>query len=455
MYRPARRHSGARSGCVGDRRRSELRSRRQDAAQRRMGFAGRRGSAPTEGHQRRRGPGRLRHRAAAAVGGGAHRGSGLPVQRPYRLVGHGRRSAGALPLQRTRSPSGLCRQLLRHQGIPDGELCPLHTHFRHAWQRRHVARQAGDDVPHGRLHDGHQEGDDHQTGCRSRGQELESFCAASDDRRRQDRRTGRAHQRRRTLQRTGVQRPGKGHSIPPQPPHGRDHPGAAVLGQGGWYSGELFAEVRSPDGYADGEPLAERQRRRSHGNDLHPGPQGDRHWCGRPRGEPAVPQHVLPGVERARLRVERLGAARTPRPGRQRHHCRHADRRQPRGDAAESRLRQHVPFSGRAGHARFLHRHASGPPDVPVPGIHWHSPWQRFLPALDRGQPGWQTVLQRTACHQKAGRRRLSCGTRQGPAEAGTPTRAAGLAQCERREHPRDLCRAQQHSRRPGDERRL
>ena len=57
------------------------------------------------------------------------------------------------------------------------------------------------------------------------------------------------------------------------------------------------------------------------------------------------------------------------RPGRQRHHRRHADRGQPRGDAAEPRVRQHVPFSGRAGHARSLHRHASGPPDVPVPGI--------------------------------------------------------------------------------------
>jgi hypothetical protein len=51
-------------------------------------------------------------------------GSRLPVQGPHRLVGDGCRGAGAVPVQRTRSPSRVCRQLLRHQGIPDGELRP-------------------------------------------------------------------------------------------------------------------------------------------------------------------------------------------------------------------------------------------------------------------------------------------------------------------------------------------
>ena len=93
----------------------------------------------------------VRHGAAAAIRGGADRGSGLPVQGPHRLVGHGRRGPGPLPLQRARPPSSLCRQLLRHPGIPDGELRAHGPHLRHARQRRHVARQAGRVLPHGRA----------------------------------------------------------------------------------------------------------------------------------------------------------------------------------------------------------------------------------------------------------------------------------------------------------------
>ena len=57
----------------------------------------------------------------------------------------------------------------------------------------------------------------------------------------------------------------------------------------------------------------------------------------RSQRQSAVPQHVLSRVQRAGVRVERLGAARAARPGCQRHHRRHADRRQSGGHAAEPR----------------------------------------------------------------------------------------------------------------------
>ena len=139
----------------------------------------RRRSPPAAGHRRRRRQGRVRHGSTAAHGGGTDRGSGLPVQGPHRLVGDGRRGAGPLPLQRTRPPSRLCRQLLRHPGIPDGELRPLGPHIRHARQWRHVARQAGRDLPHGRSDDGHQEGNGLEAGCRNRGRELEPLRATA------------------------------------------------------------------------------------------------------------------------------------------------------------------------------------------------------------------------------------------------------------------------------------
>ena len=123
------------------------------------------------------------------------------------------------------------------------------------------------------------------------------------------RQQGRAHEWRRACEAVGVQRPRKRCAVHPQPSHGRDHSRAAVLGPRGWYPGQLFAETRSGDRRAFREPLAERQRRRSHRDDIHQGTEGDHHRRRRSRGQSAVPQHVLPGVERARVRVERLGAS--------------------------------------------------------------------------------------------------------------------------------------------------
>ena len=114
------------------------------AAQRRTGLARRRRPVPAARHRRRRRQGRLHQGSPAAQAGGNDRRRRLPVQGHDRLVGARRRGAGALPLQRPRRASGLGRQLLRHPAIPDGQLCPLCAHHRHALQRRHVARPAGD-----------------------------------------------------------------------------------------------------------------------------------------------------------------------------------------------------------------------------------------------------------------------------------------------------------------------
>ena len=79
-------------------------------------------------------------------------------------------------------------------------------------------------------------------------------------------------------------------------------------------------------------------------------------------GHGANPQFrsmFYPGVQRAGVRVERLGAARAARSGRQRHHRRHADRRQSRGHAAESRDHPELPHPAADRDARLLHRHAS------------------------------------------------------------------------------------------------
>ena len=92
-----------------------------------------------------------------------------------------------------------------------------------------------------------------------------------------------------------------------------------------------------------------------------------------------------------------LGPARS---GRQRHHRRNEGRGEPRGNATEPLLRQHVPHPRKPRHAGSLHGHASGPPDVLVAGIHGHQPWQRFLPTLDRCEPGREEILQRNAYHQ-------------------------------------------------------
>ena len=176
------------------------------------------------------------------------------------------------------------------------------------------------------------------------------------------------------------------------------------------------------DGRASGEPLAERQRRRSHRDDLHPGAQGHRHRRRRARRQSAVPQHVLSGVEGARFRVERLGAAGTPRSGRERHHRRHESRREPRGHAAEPLLRQHVPLPGNPCDARSVHRHASGSPDVLVPRIDGLQPRHRLLPAPDRREPGREAVLQRASDHETGGRRRVS-----GRAVKGQPKRGSTM----------------------------
>ena len=142
----------------------------------------------------------------AATGRGTDRGSGLPVQGPHRLVGHGYRGPGPLPLQRTRPPSRLCRQLLRHQGIPDGELRPHGAHIRHARQWRHVARQTRGLLPHGRRHDGHQGGNRLEQDAGVDGVRSSHFAP----RLMGDGATvapGRAHERRGARQAAGVQRP--------------------------------------------------------------------------------------------------------------------------------------------------------------------------------------------------------------------------------------------------------
>src|SRR6185436_14041855 len=48
--------------------------------------------------------------------------------------------------------------------------------------------------------------------------------------------------------------------------------------------------------------------------------------------------------------------------------------REPRGDAAEPLLRQHLSFPGEPRHAGSLHRHAAGPPDVLDARLHRHQP---------------------------------------------------------------------------------
>ena len=136
--------------------------------------------------------------------------------------------------------------------------------------------------------------------------------------------------------------------------------------------GELYAAVRPGHRRAAGEPLAERQRRRAPRHRQHPGEDGGLRRQRRSQRQSAVPQHVLSRVQRARVRVERMGAARAARPGRQRHHRRHADRRQSFGHAAEPRDHPELPHPAAAGDARRLHRHAARPPDLPVPPLHRH-----------------------------------------------------------------------------------
>ena len=63
-------------------------------------------------------------------------------------------------------------------------------------------------LPDGRSTTDIKKGTDLETGCRNRGRELESLCAAAHGRRRQDRQPqGARIKRRRTLQGAGVQRP--------------------------------------------------------------------------------------------------------------------------------------------------------------------------------------------------------------------------------------------------------
>ena len=333
-----------------------------------------------------------------------------------------------VPLQRTRSPSRLCRQLLRHQGIPDGELRPLHPYIRHARQWRHVARPAGDDLPHGRSDHGHQEGHDLETGRRNRGGELESLCAAADGPT-APRSPARARASTAPLSR------GAWSSAPVKRASGSSSTatwtrssGSSSSRAGWWVSGRAIRRGSIPrrgarleslwqNGNVDDrtETIFIRARKAivigAGGHGANPQFRSMFYPAWRepafvssgwallgPRGQDA--SGIIAGMR---------------------------SRGQPRGDAAESRVRQHVPFPGRAGHARSLHRHAAGPPDVLVPGIDGHSPWQRFLPALDRRQPGGQAVLQRTACHQEAGRRRVSGRARRRASRSGGSTTCSSI----------------------------
>ena len=186
----------------------------------------------------------------------------------------------------------------------------------------------------------------------------------------------------------------KGVQVHAQPAHDRARSRAAVLGTGPGRQGELYAAVRPGHRRAAGEPQQQRQRRRAPRHHQHPRESGRLRRQRRSRQQSAVPQHVLSRIQRARLCVERVGAARAARPGRQRHHCQHADRRQSFGHAAESRDHPELPHPAATGDARRLQRHAARTPDLPVPPLHRHRAGRQRLPAPDRGESGGQALLQ-------------------------------------------------------------
>ena len=279
-----------------------------------------------------------------------------------------------VPLQRPRAASRLGRQLLRHPAIPDGQLRPLRAH------QRHASGAAAFRAPGGRPPSSCSATRPTSRRERSRGRTRESQGKSSshfaprfmDEREQVGRRrarSGTAPRSRAAWSSARARRASSSCSTGSMTELVREQPfSGRVLGVKASYTPRFDPDTSARlESFWQNGNIDERRATiniRAKMARLH------RHR--RSRRQSAVPQHVLSRVQRARVRVERMGAARAARPGRQRHHRRHADRRQSCGHAAEPRDHPELPHPAAAGDARHLHRHAARTPDLPVPPLHRH-----------------------------------------------------------------------------------
>ncbi len=248
-FRVALRDPGA--GCRPERarHRSELRRRRQDAAQRRPGLSRRRRPVPAAGHRRAGRQGGVHQDPAAPQAAGHDRGHRFPVQGHHRLV-RARRRRATRPIATT---IGSCiapgpttapatRQFLMDNYVRFTRIQGTHPTGGISRARRATTfLMLGDktDIKAGTVT---------RQDAGIAGQELEPLRAALHGQRSQVGRARRGLERRRSHARPGVQRARERRPVHAQPENDRDRPRAAVLGTGPGRQGELYTRgsTRAP-----------------------------------------------------------------------------------------------------------------------------------------------------------------------------------------------------------------
>ncbi len=314
-FRNALRDPGAGCRPARARHRSELRRRRQDAAQRRPDLARRRRPVPAAGHRRRGRQGGVHQGRPAAQAAGHDRGHRFPVQGHHRLVRARRRRARPLPLQRP----GACI-------APGPTTAPAPGNS--SWTTTCASRASRART--------------RRAASRAPGARSPSSCSATRRTSRREPSRGRTRESRaraRATSRRAIM------ASASQVGRARARSGTAPLSRAAWSSargrkassscstGSMTEIIReqpfsgrvlgikasytprfNPDTRRALESLWQNGNVDERRATINIRAKRARHRRQRrSRRQSAVPQHVLSRVQRARVRVERLGAARAPR----------------------------------------------------------------------------------------------------------------------------------------------